>query len=103
MAFTTAQQFQLRSDIQALLFRLRPVLLGNYLQRGEMIGLLFTYTRFPYSQYYLPDWSAYPKEVIDLLRELVPQRFDEVDGWDKPADVGAWNEAHSVATAVHAG
>lgn len=87
MAFTPAQRFQLRSDIQALLFRLRPILGGTYLQRAEMIGLLFTYTRFPYSQYYLHDWHAYPKEVLDLLRQLVPHRVEEVEGWAKPEDV----------------
>ncbi len=102
MALTHEQRGQLRSDIQALLFRIRPVLIGNYMRRAELIGLLFGYTRCPYSHCYLHEWYGSPKEVIDLLRELVPQRAEEVEAWAKPEDVGAWKKSPGVATAVHA-
>ncbi len=87
MALTQEQRGQLRSDIQELLFRIRPVLVGNYMQRVELIGLLFGYTRCPYSHCYLQDWCGSPKEVLDLLRELVPHSPEEVEAWAKPEDV----------------
>ncbi len=102
MALTHEQRGQLQNDMQELLFRIRPILVGNYMQRVELIGLLFGYTRNPYSQCYLHEWYGSPKEVLDLLRELVPHSPEEVDAWAKPEDVGAWKKSPGVATAVHA-
>ncbi len=75
MPLTHEQRSQLRYDVQQVLYKMRFVLMDDDMSRSEKVGYIYGSTRLPF---FGCDWGG--KQVLDLLRELVPH---------SPEDVGA--------------